>query len=105
MALAPILRLASLWDVLSEAGLPVGAGLLAWGLVKGADALESDAKEERLKYISDLLKDQSFSGFGKLGAFVVPFIFEKIFGSKILSLKFIFRSILASFLFGLYCCQ
>ena len=34
----------SLWDVLSEAGLPVGACLLAWGLVKGADALEADAR-------------------------------------------------------------
>ena len=47
----------SLWDVLSEAGLPAVGGLLAWGLVIGADALEADAKEERLKYISGLLKE------------------------------------------------
>jgi hypothetical protein len=33
--------------VLSEFGLPVGAGVLAWGLVKGADAIEVDAKEEK----------------------------------------------------------
>ena len=31
--------------ILSEFGLPVTAGALAWGLVKGADALEEDAKE------------------------------------------------------------
>ena len=85
--------------ILSEFGLPVGAGALAWGLVKGADALEEDAKEERLKYISDLLEDTSFSSFGELGASVVPFIFEHVFGSRAFSFKFISRSIVATALF------
>jgi hypothetical protein len=35
--------------ILSEFGLPAKAIALAYGLVKGADALEADAKEERLK--------------------------------------------------------
>jgi hypothetical protein len=62
--------------------LPAGAIALAYGLVKGADALEADAKEERLRYISDLLKEQSAASLGKLGATAAPFIFAKVFGSK-----------------------
>jgi hypothetical protein len=85
--------------ILSELGLPVGAGALAWGLVKGADAIEADAKEERLKYISGLLKDQSITSFGKLGPSIVPFVFEKTFGSRALSFNFISRSIVASISF------
>jgi hypothetical protein len=63
--------------------------------------LEKVAKEERLKEISDLLKDRSFTSYGKLGASVVPFVFEKVFGSNPISMKFVFRSILASILFWL----
>ena len=87
--------------ILSEFGLPVWAGAFAYGLVRGADALEEDANEERLKYISALLKDRSFVSYGKLGASVVPFIFDKVFGSNPFSIKFIFRSILASCAFWL----
>ena len=86
-------------DLLFEFGLPLGAGVLAWGLVKGADFIEEGAKEERLKYISDLLKDHSFTSYGMLAASVVPLIFEKVFGSNPISIKFAFRSILASLLF------
>jgi hypothetical protein len=85
--------------ILSEFGLPVTAGALAWVLVKGADALKEDAKEERLRYISDLLKDHSFISYGKLGASIVPFVFNKVFGSNPISVKFVFRSILASIIF------
>jgi hypothetical protein len=87
--------------ILSEFGLPAKAMALAYGLVKGADALEADAKEERLKEISALLKERSFTSLGKLGASVVPFVFEKIFGSRVFSVKFISRSIFASVLFWL----
>jgi hypothetical protein len=87
--------------ILSEFGLPVGAGALAYGLVRGANALEEDAKEERLNYISDLLKDRSFTSYGKLSASIVPFVFTKIFGSNPFSFKFISRSVLASMVFWL----
>lgn len=91
--------LSYLAGVLPEFALLAGAIALARWLVKGADALEADAKKERLKDISDLLKDQSFTSLGKLGASIVPFVFEKLFGSKALSIKFVSRSILASILF------
>jgi hypothetical protein len=89
----------SLWDILSEAGLPIAAGFLAWGLVKGADALESVIKEERLKEISRLLTDRSLASFDKAGPSIVTFVFDKLFGSDIFSTKFILRSISASVLF------
>jgi hypothetical protein len=64
--------------------------------VQGADAIEADAKEERLKYISGLLKEQSFSSYGKLGASVVPIVFEKVFRSNPISIRFVSGSIIAS---------
>jgi hypothetical protein len=84
--------------ILSWLDIPV-AGALALGLVKSAEWLEADAKEERLKYISNLLTERSITSFGKVGAAVVPFVFEKVFGSKAFSFKFVLRSILASVLF------
>jgi hypothetical protein len=65
--------------------LPIWAGAIACGLVRWADAFEKVAKEERLKEISDLLKDRSFTSYGKLGASVVSFVFEKVFGSNPIS--------------------
>jgi hypothetical protein len=85
--------------ILSWFGLPAGALGLGYGLVKLAEVLEADAKEERLKKISDLVRKGPLTGFGPLGAAVVPFIFEKIFGSNPISMKFISRSIVASLLF------
>ena len=87
--------------ILSEFGLPIWAGAVAYGLVRGANALEEDAKKARLRYISDLLKERSFTSYGKLGASVVPFIFAKAFGSNPVSIKFVVRSILASCAFWL----
>jgi hypothetical protein len=87
--------------ILSWLGLPAGAILLAYWLPKGADWLEEDAKAERLKYISDLLKKGPLTGFGPLGAAVVPFVFYKVFGTKPLSLKFMARAISLSLLFWL----
>jgi hypothetical protein len=86
--------------ILSWFGLLAGAVALAYWLPKGADWVEADAKEERLKYISELLK-KGLTSFGPLGALVVPFVFDKIFGSRPISFKFISRSILASILFWL----
>ena len=85
--------------VLSEFGLPVGAGALAYGLVKGADALEADAREERLQYISAFLKEPPLVGINKFGSTSVPFIFDRVFGNRAISVKFISRSVIASLLF------
>src|SRR5574337_1432092 len=86
-------------SILSWFGLPAGALVLGYGLVKGADSLEADAKEERLKYISDLLKERSLTSYGKLGASIVPFVFKRVFGPGAVSFKFITRSIVASLVF------
>jgi hypothetical protein len=85
--------------ILSEFGLPAGAIALAYGLVKGADALEADASEEALKSISRLLRKGPPTAFGPLGAAVVPFVFDKIFGPTPVSGKFVKSYILASLLF------
>src|SRR5215470_11287631 len=88
-------------DILSQLGLPAGAIALAVGLVRGAGALEKDASEAALKYVSGLLTRGGLTSFGKLGATLVPTIFDKIFGSRPLSYKFISRSLLATTLFWL----
>ncbi len=85
-------------DVLSGFGMPVGAVALATGLVRGAGALEKDASEPALRYVSDLLIGGGATNLGRLGANVVPRIFDRIFG-PLLSVKFILRSILATTLF------
>jgi hypothetical protein len=85
--------------ILSSFGLPAGAVALGYGLVKGADALEADASADALKSISGLLKRGPLTGFGALGATVVPLIFDKVFGQRPLSFKFIYRSVLISILF------
>src|SRR5215472_10955391 len=88
-------------DVLSQLGLPAGAIALAVGLVRGAGALEKDASEPALKYVSGLLTGGGLSSFGKLGATLVPTIFDSIFGPRLFSYKFISRSFLATTLFWL----
>src|SRR5262245_45572876 len=87
--------------ILASVGVPVGAVVSGYLLVRGADALEKDASDDALRHISGLLKTGPLTGFGALGARVVPLVFDKIFGSRPLSLKFIFRSILASMTFWL----
>jgi hypothetical protein len=64
----------------SEIGLPAGAIALAVGLVRGAKALETDASDRALKYFSSLIMEGNFADFGKAGATLVPFVFDKIFG-------------------------
>ena len=85
--------------ILSWFGLPAGAVALGYGLVKGAESLEADASENALKYISGLLKKGPITSFGALGAAVVPFVFDKVFGDRPFRLKFVSRSILASICF------
>jgi hypothetical protein len=80
-------------------GLPAGAIALAIGMVRGAGALEKDASEAALKYISGLLMKGSLVSFGKVGAAYIPMIFDRIFGKNPLSARFIFRSMLATVLF------
>src|SRR5436190_966906 len=82
--------------ILSMFGLPAGAVAMGYGLVRGAEALEADAKEERLGRISELLKKGPLTSFGPLGAAVVPFIFRQTFGQHPFSVQFIIRSIMAS---------
>lgn len=85
--------------VLSEFGLPVGAVAVSYGLIKGAEVLEKDASDDALRYISRLLNKGSLTSFGALGAVVIPLIFDKAFGQKPLTARFILRSALASILF------
>jgi hypothetical protein len=87
--------------ILSEFGLPAGAIALAYGLIKGADALEKEASDDALTYISRLLKKGPLTVFGPLGGAIVPFVFDKVFGKKLLSVKFVLRSFLASIFFWL----
>lgn len=84
---------------LSQFGLPAGAIALAVGLVRGAKALETDANPRALKYVSDLLAGGDLRNIGKAGAGLVPFVFDNIFGSKPLSLRFTSRSIIVTTLF------
>jgi hypothetical protein len=88
-------------DILSQFSVPAGAIALAVGLVRGAKALEKDATEHALKYVSGLLIGGSVADFGKLGATLIPIIFDRIFGSRPLSYKFISRSLLATTVFWL----
>jgi hypothetical protein len=90
--------------ILSMFGLPAGAVALGYGLVRGAEALEADAKEERLGRISELLKKGPLTSFGPLGAAVVPFIFRQAFGQHPFSVQFIIRSIMASVVVWLIVC-
>ncbi len=86
-------------DLLPEFGAPVGAIALAVGLVRGAGALEKDASAGALKYVSDLLKGGDVTSLGKLGATLIPAVFDRIFGSRPLSYKFISRSFIATTIF------
>jgi hypothetical protein len=85
--------------LISEFGLPAGAIGLAAGLVRGAIALESDANPRALKYVSDLLTEGNLTNIGKAGAHLVPFVFDKIFGPKHISFRFLWRSIIATTIF------
>jgi hypothetical protein len=85
----------------SEAILPAGAIGLATGLVRGAKALEKDANPQALTYVSDLLTKGDLQNIGKAGASLVPVVFNKVFGSKPFSFRFISRSVIATTLFWL----
>jgi hypothetical protein len=88
-------------DILSEFGLPATAIALAVGLVRGARALEADANPHALKYVAGLLRAGNVAAFGKVGAILVPLIFDRVFGSNFISWKFISRSVLATTIFWL----
>ena len=88
-------------DILIELGLPAGTLVLAVGLVRGARFLEKTTSDEALKYVASLLTTGSVANLGKLGATLAPLVFDRIFGKKALSIKFIFRSFLATTLFWL----
>jgi hypothetical protein len=69
--------------------------------VRGAKALEKDIRGSALHSFSDLLTKGNLRNLGKAGAGLVPFVFDKVFGSKPFGLRFISRSILATSLFWL----
>jgi hypothetical protein len=71
-------------DVLNIMGVP-SAFALAVGLVKGARALEEDASPTALKYVSGLLKSGDLTNLGRLGATLIPGLFDRMFGKKLLS--------------------
>ena len=84
----------------NEFGLPaVVVTALAVGLVRGAKAFEEGASDAALKYVSALLTGGGLTNFGKVGATLVPAIFDRVFGTRPLSIKFILRSFLATTLF------
>jgi hypothetical protein len=85
--------------LVSAAILPAGAIGLATGLVRGARAMEKGARPEALKYVSDLLTEGDVKNIGKAGARLVPLVFDKVFGPRPFSFRFISRSILATTLF------
>jgi GAF domain-containing protein len=87
--------------LISEFGLPAGAIGLATGLVRGAKVLETGANTEALKYVSGLLTKGDLKNIGKAGAGLVPFVFDKVFGSRPFSFRFISRSMIATTLFWL----
>lgn len=89
----------ALEDLISQAILPAGAIGLATGLVRGAKGLETGARPEALEYVSGVLTKGDRKNFGKIGARVVPFVFDKVFRAKPLSLRFITCSIIATTLF------
>jgi hypothetical protein len=74
---------------------------LAGGLVRGAKTLETDANPRALRYVSDLLTEGDIKNMGKAGARLVPLVFDKVFGPRPFSFRFISRSILATTLFWL----
>ena len=88
-------------DLASEAGLPVAAIALAILLVQGAKFLEKGASDRALHLLSDLITKGDARNIGKAGASVVPFVFDRVFGLKPFSIRFISRSILATTLFWL----
>jgi hypothetical protein len=69
------------------------------GLVRGAKALEKDANEEALRYVSHLLLRREVGQMGSAPATLIPIIFEKVFGTSPFSVKFVFRSIISTILF------
>jgi hypothetical protein len=85
-----------LGDIIAELGAPTGAIALAYGLVRGAQALEKDANDHALRSISTFLKGRSLISFGEAVKGSVPYIFRKIFGQTIVSMRFLERSIAAS---------
>ena len=87
--------------VLSAGGLPAGALALSYGLVKVAGALEEDANKDTLQSIASFMRNRPLTAFGPKSASIVPLIFNKVFGLKPFTLKFILRSILISVLFWL----
>jgi hypothetical protein len=86
-------------DLISEFGVPAGAIGVAVGLVRGARALEKDANEAALRYVSCLLIGGGIGSVGKVGPTLVPVIFDGIFGQRPISVKFFTRSVLATTLF------
>lgn len=83
----------------SQIGLPAGAIALAVLLVRGATFLEKDASDRALKLFSDLITKGDFRNIGKVGAGLVPYLFERVFGPRSFSLRFISRSMIATTLF------
>ena len=88
-------------DVLSGIGLPAGAVAIAFGLVSGAKALERDATDRALQYVSSLLTSGRVADFGKVGAVLITAVFGRVFGSKPFSYKFISCSLLITTIFWL----
>jgi hypothetical protein len=96
-----VLNLSDISDFLAGVIVPGGAVGMAFGVVRGAKALEKDASDQALNFVSGLLVRGNVADFGKLGAAVVPIIFDRLFGSRPFTFQFVFRSFVATTLFWL----
>jgi hypothetical protein len=83
----------------SEAVVPAGAFAVAAGLVRGAKALEKDASEGALRYVSKLLLQRDIGQVGGVAVTLIPLVFDRLFGSRPISMKFISRSAIATLFF------
>jgi hypothetical protein len=87
--------------LLTEFGVPAGGLALFYGMIRVAEAIEKDASEPALRLVSGLLVTRDLTHHGTIVGAVVPLIFDKIFGKKPFSLRFLFGSFASTTLFWL----
>lgn len=70
-------------------------------MVRVAEAIEKDASEPALRLVSALLVTRDLTHYGTIVSAAVPLIFDKIFGKKPFSFRFLFGSFVSTTLFWL----
>jgi len=85
--------------ILSSAALLALVLAVGWFLIRAAKAYEADASTGDLEYVTNLLMSGRLINFGRLIANVLPNIFDRLFGSNLISPLFIWKSFIATSLF------